>query len=398
MINKNIQALGKSRSVIREIFEYGRKRKSEIGEENVFDFSLGNPSVEPPEALTERLFELIKDESAVSLHSYTSSDGELSVRRAIAEELSKRYNEEILPECLFMTMGAAMALTTVITAVVCPNEEVICLTPYFPEYRVFIERVGGVVREVKTKEESFGLDLFDISQNINEKTAAIIINSPNNPTGAVYTEEELSSLGKALREAEKKYGRTIYLISDEPYRELVYTEGGAPFVLKYYADTVICYSYSKSLSLPGERIGYALISPKIADFESVKEAVMGAARSLGHVCAPSLLQKLIGKVTDLSPRISEYRENGELLYRSLTELGYTARRPDGAFYLFVRALESDAVSFCEVARRFELLLVPSDSFGITGYVRLAYCVSRAQIEKSIPAFKKLIEYYKRQEK
>lgn len=395
MLNQKMRALGSCRSVIRELFEYGKKRKSEIGQENVFDFSLGNPSLPPPSELTKRLVGLIETESPMSLHGYTSSEGDRAVREKIAKKINSQYEESITPDCIFMTMGAAGALASAIRALTNEGDEVICLTPYFPEYRVFIESAGAAVREVPTREKTFTPDLDKISEAINEKTAMIIINSPNNPTGAVYGESEISALANLLYAAEKKYKHPIYLISDEPYRELFYTEDEPPYITKYYNDTLVCYSYSKSFSLPGERIGYALICPRMTDFTAVKEALMGAARALGHVCAPSLLQKLIGASCDLTANIDGYRKNGERLYTALTEMGYEACEGKGAFYLFVKALEDDAREFCEAAKKFELLLVPSDSFGVGGYVRIAYCVESEMIERSLPAFKSLMEYYKK---
>ncbi len=394
MLNKKMRTLGACRSVIRELFEYGKKRKAEIGDERVFDFSLGNPSVEAPKELTQRLISIVQSEDPVSLHGYTSADGDLRVRSAIAKKINERYGENITPDCIYMTVGAAGALTSSISALMTEGEEAICLTPYFPEYKVFIERCGGVVKEVPTKDGDFSLDIEKIREAINEKTALVIINSPNNPTGVIYSEEQIIQLSQALREESLRYGKTIYLISDEPYRELVYTDKEVPYLTKYYDNTVVAYSYSKSLSLPGDRIGYALISPRMENFKEVREAIMGAGRALGFVCAPSLFQRLILECVDLEPRLCEYRENGKILYDALTEYGYAAVKPEGAFYLFVKALEDDAAAFSEVARNFELLLVPSESFGTRGYVRIAYCVTRGQVERSLPAFKALIDYYR----
>ena len=292
-----------------------------------------------------------------------------------------------------MTVGAAGALTATLTALTNPGEEVIVFTPYFPEYKVFIERCGAKVRELPTKDESFEIDTQALADAINGNTAALIINSPNNPTGAVYSEENIKELTELLRKKESELNKTIYLISDEPYRELVYDGIKAPYVPNYYANTVVCYSFSKSLSLPGARIGYAMISPGMKDFAAVKSAIAGAGRALGFVCAPSLLQKLLpyclGKTADLET----YDKNRRLLYEALTSYGYEAVKPDGAFYLFVKALEEDAVKFAEKAKKHELLLVPSDDFGTKGYVRIAYCVKTETIEKSLPAFRALMEEY-----
>jgi len=395
MINEKMRELGAKRSVIRELFEYGKKRKAEIGEENVFDFSLGNPSVAAPNAVNKALISLIEDVPSTLLHGYTSAQGDLAVRTAIADYIRKTEGAEITPDCLYMATGAAAALTSSITAVVSEGEEVIVLSPYFPEYKVWIERFGGVIREVKCVDGSFQPDVDAIKAAINPKTAAIIVNSPNNPTGAVYTEKSIIELTDMLKEKEKELKRPIYLISDEPYRELVYGDIKVPYLPNYYDDTIVSYSFSKSLSLPGERIGYAFVSPKMSTFREVYQAVCGAARALGFVCAPSMLQRLIPHCLGLTSDISVYDRNRRILLDSLTEYGYKVTKPDGAFYLFVKALEEDANAFCERAKEFELLLVASDDFGYPGYVRIAYCVSTEQIEKSLPAFKKLAEAYRK---
>ena len=393
MINEKMRQLGAKRSVIRELFEYGKKRKAEIGEDNVYDFSLGNPSVAPPEKVNENLIKLIKESEPTSLHGYTSAQGDLAVRRAIAEYINKTEGAGVHADCLYMTVGAAAALTSTLTALVTEGEEVIVPAPYFPEYKVFIERCGGVVREVMCEAGTFQLDVVAIAKAINEKTAGIIVNSPNNPTGAVYTEENIKALADMLTKKEKEFGKTIYLISDEPYRELAYDGIKVPYLPNYYNDTVVSYSYSKSISLPGERIGYALVSPKMTNFTEVYQAICGAGRALGFVCAPSMLQKLIPSCLGLTSDISIYDKNRNLLLSALTEYGYETVKPDGAFYLFIKALEDDANAFCEAAKKFELLLVPSDDFGCKGYVRLAYCVRTEQIEMALPAFKKLAESY-----
>lgn len=393
MINEKMRELGARRSVIRELFEYGKRRRSELGDDAVFDFSLGNPSVPPPPELNEGLGELLAEEGAADVHAYTSAQGDREVRRAIADYVRQTEWAEADPELIYLTAGAAAALTATLTALVMPNEEVIVPTPYFPEYRVFIERTGATVREVPCREPDFSLDVPAIMENIGERTAAIIINSPNNPTGAVYSEENVAALAAALKRRERELGKTIYLIADEPYRELVYDGIKVPYLPNYYDDTVVCYSFSKSLSIPGERIGYALVSPKMRDATAVYQALAGAGRALGFVCAPSLFQRLLpkclGKVADLGV----YEENMRLLYDGLTALGYEAARPAGAFYLFVKALEADATAFSERAKRRGLLLVPSDDFGIAGYVRIAFCVKGEMIARALPAFAALAAEY-----
>ena len=393
MINEKMRALGAKRSVIRELFEYGKMRKAEIGEENVYDFSLGNPSVASPDEVNEALVKLINEESPVKLHGYTSAQGDASVRGAIASYINESYGENISADCIYMSVGAAAALTASLTAIVSPGEEVIVPSPYFPEYKVFIERCGGVIREVAC-DNDLQLDISAIENAINEKTAAIIINSPNNPTGAVYTEEGIVALCELLHRSEVKYSHPIYLISDEPYRELVYDGVKVPYLTKYYDNTLVCYSYSKSLSIPGERIGYVLVCPRCTDFISVYQAVCGAGRALGFVCAPSLLQRLIPYCLGKTSDISVYDGNRRLLIEKLSEYGFEMIKPQGAFYLFIKSPSGDANEFCERAKKHEILIVPSNDFGCKGYARLAYCVTREQIEKSLPAFEKLAKSYK----
>ncbi len=393
MINQKMRKLGAKRSVIRELFEYGKKRKSEIGEENVYDFSLGNPSVPSPEEVNSQLVRLLSEEDPVRLHGYTSAQGDASVRAAIADYINKTYDESVTADCLYMSVGAAAALTSSLTALVSPGEEVIVPSPYFPEYKVFIERCGGVIREVSC-DARLQLDTKAIEKAINEKTAAIIINSPNNPTGAVYSEENIKALADVLRRCEEKYSHPIYLISDEPYRELVYDGLTVPYLTKYYDDTIVCYSFSKSLSIPGERIGYILVCPRCRDFTSVYQAVCGAGRALGFVCAPSLLQKLLPGCLGKTSDISVYDRNRRLLLERLSKFGFEMIRPEGAFYLFIKSPSGDANEFCERAKKYEILIVPSDDFGCPGYARLAYCVTTEQIERAMPAFERLANSYK----
>ncbi len=393
MVNEKMRMLGAKRSVIRELFEYGKKRKAEIGAENVYDFSLGNPSVPAPDGVKEALSELL-DRDAVALHGYTSAQGDLGVRTAIADYINEKYAAGVHADCLYLTVGAAASLTISLTALLHPDDEVVVLAPFFPEYTVFIERTGAKIVPVLSDAETFQPNFDALGKAINAKTRAIIVNSPNNPTGAVLTEESIIRLAALLRERETAYGAPIYLISDEPYRELVYGDIEVPYLTNYYDDTIVCYSFSKSLSLPGERIGYVLVSPKAADFVSVYQAVCGAGRALGFVCAPSLFQYMIPKVLGKTSDVSVYDTNRRMLYDALTEYGYFAVKPDGAFYLFVRALEADANAFCERAKQYELLLVPGDDFGCPGFVRISYCVSTEQIKNSLPAFKKLAESYR----
>ena len=393
MINRNNLELGRQRSVIRELFEYGKKRKAEIGEENVYDFSLGNPSTPCPDVVNEEIVRLVKEKDSVALHGYTSAQGDLSVRQAIAEYISDTLGYPARGENIYLTVGCAAALVCALSAVVCPEEEVVLLSPYFPEYKVFARGVGAIVKEVPCVADSFGLDIEAIKNALTEKTAAIVINSPNNPSGAVYTEEEIEALASMLSSFKKETGRTVYIISDEPYRELVYDGKETVFIPKYYKDTIVCYSFSKSLSLPGERIGYVFVPEEAEASREVYDAVAGSGRLHGYVCAPSLLQYVLPACLGKTADISIYDRNRNLLYNGLSDMGYSVTRPSGAFYLFLKSPESDAVAFCQRAKKYELLLVPSDSFGYPGYVRISYCVKTEQIEKSLPAFAALAKEY-----
>ena len=392
MINERMYKLGSARSEIRELFEYGKKRKEEIGEENVFDFSLGNPSVPCPDEVNEAIVSLVSTENSVELHGYTSAQGDGKAREAIAEYIKKTHGFEVDKDDLYLTVGAAAALTCSLSAVVCPGEEVILLAPYFPEYKVFAENAGASVKVVPCNTQTFEPDADAIEKAITERTAAIIINSPNNPSGAVYSEECIKTITSMLEKKSQELGRPIYLIADEPYRELVYDGASVPFIPNYYDNTLVCYSYSKSLSIPGERIGYVLVSPRADEARKVYAAVCGAGRSLGYVCAPSLLQKLLPRCLGLTSDISVYDKNRQLLLTKLTEYGYTVVKPQGAFYLFIKSPVADSKEFSEIAKRFEILLVAADSFGCPGYARISYCVKTEKVERSLPAFLKMAEY------
>lgn len=393
MLNEKMMGLGKKSSVIREIFEYGNKRKAEIGAENVFDFSLGNPSIPAPKTVTDTILKLVTEKDPLALHSYTSAPGDMGVRTAIAEDIRARFGVEATPALIYMTCGAAASLTISLNALFNNGEEIILLAPFFPEYAVFAENAGATVKIVKSSED-FQIDFAALKAAINKNTKAIIINSPNNPSGAVLSEETIIKLSSLLSEKSKEYGTDIYIIADEPYRELAYAGVNVPYIPKYYDNTVVCYSFSKSLSLPGERIGYIFVSPKAKDAGDLYAAVCGAGRALGFVCAPSLLQYTVKECLGQTADLSVYEENRNLFYNALTEYGYSVVRPDGAFYLFVKSPEADANAFCERAKKYELLIVPGDSFGCEGYVRISYCVKTETIKKSLPAFKKLIEEYR----
>ena len=393
MLNEKMLQLGENRSVIREIFEYGNKRRQEIGAENVFDFSLGNPSIPAPKAVNDAMVKLLTETDPVKLHGYTSAQGAPDVRATIAQSIKKRFGVEADPNLLYMTCGAAASLTISLNALCNKGDEVIALAPFFPEYRVFVEKAGAKLVVAKCRESDFQIDFTALEAAITENTKAITVNSPNNPTGVVLSQETIEKLAELLNKKQAEYGKNIFIICDEPYRELAYGVE-VPYIPKFYDNTLVCYSYSKSLSLPGERIGYIFVAPTVANKNKVYVAICGAGRALGFVCAPSLLQFTVRDCVELASDVAVYKKNRDLLYNALTEYGYTAAKPDGAFYLFVKSPEADANAFCEKAKKYELLLVPSDSFGFTGYVRISYCVSTEQIEKSLPAFKALIEEYK----
>ena len=394
MYTESLVKLGKVRSEIREIFEYGNKRKAEIGAENVFDFSIGNPSVPAPKSVDDAIIDLVNNFDSVALHGYTSAQGDAHVRETIANYINDKFGTNVTANNIYMTCGAAASLTIVMNAILQKDDECIVFTPYFPEYGVFIERTGAKLVEVKSQEKAFQIDMDNFEKAINEKTKAVIINSPNNPSGVVYTVETIEKMCQLLKKKEEEYGHPIFLITDEPYRELVYDDTEVPYVINYYDNTFVCYSYSKALSLPGERIGYIVVSPKMIDEEDAYAAVCGAGRALGYVCAPSMLQRVIEKCISDTSDISIYKENRDLLYNALTKMGFECVYPDGAFYLFVKAMGEDAYEFCEKAKEYELLLVPADSFGTPGYVRVSYCVQTKQIEDALPAFEKLAESYK----
>ena len=396
MASEKMEGLGRRRSVIREIFEYARVRRAEIGAENVFDFSLGNPSVPAPPEVGQTLTRLLCESDPAALHGYTSAQGDAAVREAIADFIRRTHGARADASLIYMTVGAAAALTVSLRALLSDGggDEVIAFAPYFPEYKVFAEGAGGRLVSVPCREGDFQIDAGRLAAALTERTRAVIVNSPNNPTGAVLTEENLQGACAVLREAEERFGHPIYLIADEPYRELVYGDVTVPYLPNLYQNTLVCYSFSKSLSLPGERIGYIAVSPEAAEAEAVYAAVMGAGRALGYVCAPSLFQQMIPSVLGKTADLSVYAANRDRLYTALTAYGYDCVRPDGAFYLFVRAKEDDACAFAERAKKYELLLVPSDDFGCPGYVRIAYCVQPDMIERALPAFRALAEEYK----
>lgn len=390
LVNDMVQ-LGAKKSGIRELFEYGLKRKAEVGAENVFDFSIGNPSVPAPEAVREEIARQAAREDSIKVHGYTSAAGAMSVREAVAKNLNERFGCGARAQNLFFTCGAAPAVMSTLKALCVTDAEFIILAPYFPEYTTFIRAVGGKPVVVPANTTDFDLHVEEIKPYVTAHTQAIIINSPNNPTGIVYREEALRALGDMLREKGEAFGHPIYIIADEPYRELVYDGRVAPFIPNLYENTVVCYSWSKSLSLPGERIGYVYVPDRAADSVDLFNAVAGSARAMGHVCAPTTAQYVVEKCCGMMPDIAAYDENRKTLYAGLTEMGYTCVYPQGAFYVLIKAPFGTALEFSEKAKTFNLLIPPCEPFGCPGYLRLSTCVSHEMIVKSLAAFKALIE-------
>ena len=390
MYNENAYALGANRSCIRELFTYGCARAAVVGRENVYDYSLGNPSIPAPEAVNQAICQILADTDSLEVHGYTSAAGDLSARQAIAQDLNDRYQAGASAEDLFLMGGAAPELVAVFRALAVPGAEILAIAPYFPEYKPFAQEAGLVFRVVPPDIPHFQIRLEAVEAMLTEKTQAVILNSPNNPSGVVYTRQVLTRLGELLERKSAEFGHPIYIVSDEPYRELAYGVE-VPFLPLIYPNTIVCYSYSKSLSLPGERIGYVYIPRQAQDSRELYAAVAGAARACGHVCAPSLWQKVIARCAGLGPDLEAYDNNRRALYEGLTAWGYEAAKPDGAFYLFVKAPGGDAVAFSDRAKEKDLLLVPGDGFGCPGYFRVCYCVSPEMIERSLPVFRSLIQ-------
>ena len=391
-INPKNQGLGEKRSVIREIFEYAKKRAAEIGAENVYDFSIGNPSVPAPACVNETIKKIIDETPSVLLHGYTSAQGDATVRKTIADYINARFRAGVGADHIYMTCGAAASLTISVHALSVAGEEFITFAPYFTEYKVFVEGADCHLK-VLPSDQNLLPDFEALERAITPKTCGVIYNSPNNPSGVVYGEDTILKLCEILEKKQKEYGKEIYLIADEPYRELVYDDITVPYIMNYYKNSLVCYSYSKSLSLPGERIGYIAVNPAMEKAKEVYAAVCGAGRSLGYVCAPALLQRVVAACVDKTSDVSVYKNNRDTFYEALTAYGFDVIHPDGAFYLFVKAMEEDAYAFCERAKKYELLLVPGDDFGVKGYVRVAYCVSPEMIKRALPSFKKLAEEY-----
>lgn len=395
MLSREMLALGQNRSTIRELFEYGNRRAAEVGRENVFDFSIGNPNVPAPDAVRQAIVQAAGGDP-VALHGYTSAQGAADVRQTLADSLNRRFGTDYTGDALYLTAGAAAALSCVFKALACPGDEFVVLAPYFPEYKMFIESgAGAKCVIVPPSIADFQIDFDALEQRLTQNTKAVVLNSPNNPSGAVYAAETLARLAALLRAKEIEYAHPIYLVCDEPYREIAYDGAEAPFVPSVYADTVVCYSYSKSLSLPGERIGYVLVPPAAADSADLYAAVCGAGRALGYVCAPSLFQRVAAACAEQTADISVYQANRDLLYAGLTALGFSCVKPQGAFYLFPQTLEPDDRAFCERAKHYDLLLVPGADFGAPGHMRISYCVQTETIRRALPRFAALAAEYRK---
>lgn len=396
MVSKKMYGLGTKKSTIRTIFEYGKQRAAVVGAENIFDFSIGNPNVPAPEAVKTAIIDILNTMDSCELHGYTVAPGDAEVRQTIAESINRRFGTNFAGKNLFMTSGAAAAITICFKALHEPHsgDEFLTFAPYFPEYGCFVDGVGSKLVVVPANTENFEIQFDKFEELLSPKTKAVIVNSPNNPSGVVYSEETIKKLAAILEKKEAEYGHPIFIISDEPYRELVYGGLTVPYIPKYYKNTLVCYSWSKSLSLPGERIGYIVVPDEVADFGKVYGAIAGAARVLTHVNASSLFQRVVARCVDEPSDIAAYERNGNLLYDGLIEAGFECLKPQGAFYLFPKALEEDDRAFCERAKKYDLLLVPGSDFGCPGYFRAAYCIKEDTIRRSIARFKELAKEYK----
>ena len=395
MVSEEMYTLGTKKSTIRTIFEFGQKRAAEVGAENVFDFSLGNPNVPAPDFIRDAAVDILRHDDPTAVHGYTIAPGKPAVREALAADLKRRFGMDVTGKNLFMTAGAAASVTITFKALTEPGDEFITIAPFFPEYRVFVEACGGKLVVVPAKTDDFQIDFAALERALSARTKAVIINSPNNPSGAVYSETTIRRLADLLRAKEQAYEHPIFIIADEPYREIVYDGVSVPCIPLFYDNTIVCYSYSKSFSLPGERIGYIVVPDSATDFARIYGAIAGAARVLTHVNAPSLWQLVVARCVGQAADLSIYERNAALLYDGLTALGFSCVRPQGAFYLFPQALEPDDAAFCRRAQEYDLLLVPGRDFGCPGYFRAAYCVRSEVIEKALPHFDELVKSYKR---
>lgn len=391
MVNEQYKKMLEGKSVIRQLSEFAAARGSEIGYENVFDYSLGNPSVPVPEQFTEVMMDLLRSKTSMELHGYSPSLGIGSVKEKTAQSLNRRFGMSYTANHIFMTTGAAGAVAHAVRCVTKPGDEVVTFAPFFPEYHLYVDMTGAKLKVVPANTKDFQIHFERLEEMLNEKTAAVLINSPNNPSGAVYSAETLKKLAELLNRKQKEYGHDIFIISDEPYREIVFTGVESPYISRFYDNTLSCYSYSKSLSLPGERIGYIAVNPGCTDAELIVPMCGQISRGIGHNCPPSIIQLAVAEVLDTTSDMSVYETNMNLLYQELTELGFSCVKPGGTFYIFPKALEEDAVLFCQKALKYDLILVPSDSFGVPGYFRMAYCIDTEKVERSLEALRRFVK-------
>ena len=391
MINEQYKQMLGGKSVIRQLSEFATARGKEIGYENVFDYSLGNPSVPVPEKFTQVMIELLQTKSSMELHGYSPSLGIPSVKEKIAASLNRRFGMNYTANHIFPTTGAAGAVAHAVRCVTKPGDEVLTIAPFFPEYMPYINLSGAKLKVVPADTQNFQIHFEKLEEMLTDKVSAVLINTPNNPSGAVYNTQTLQRLGELLSRKQKEYGHDIFLISDEPYREIVFQGVDAPYVSKFYDNTLSCYSYSKSLSLPGERMGYVAANPKCRDAELISAICGQISRGMGHNCPPSIIQMAVAEVVDLTADMSVYETNMNLLYQELTALGFSCVKPGGTFYIFPKALEEDATAFCQKALRYDLVLVPSDSFGVPGYFRMAYCIDTENVELSLEALRRFVK-------
>lgn len=395
MINPQYKAMLSGKSIIRELSEYATERGREIGYENVFDYSLGNPSVPCTQSFTNAMIDLLENSDPVAIHGYSPSLGIQSVRQSVADSLNRRFGTCYEAKHIFMTCGAAGAVAHAVRCVTVPGDEVLTFAPFFPEYTPYVNQTGAVLKVVPANTADFQINFEAFESMLTDKVAAVLINTPNNPSGIVYTTETVTRLADILRRKQEQYGHDIFLISDEPYREIVFAGVDAPFVAKFYDNTLTCYSFSKSLSLPGERIGYIAVNPKATDADIIAVICGQISRGIGHNCPPSIIQLAVSKVIDDTSDLSVYETNMNLIYNKLIGLGFTVVKPGGTFYIFPKALEEDANAFCMKAKKYDLILVPADNFGCPGYFRMAYCIDTEKVIRSLDVLEKFVktEYF-----
>ncbi len=391
MIVQKYKDMLQGKSVIRQLSEFATARGAEIGYENVFDYSLGNPSVPVPQKFTDTMIQMLQKRNPMELHGYSQSLGIPSVREKVAASLNHRFGMQYTVNHIFMTTGAAGAIAHAIRCVTQPGDEVLTFAPYFPEYNPYINLTGANLKIVPADTKSFQINFEAFEQMLTEKVMAVLINTPNNPSGIVYSTETIKELARIMAEKQEQYGHDIFLISDEPYREIIFEGVDAPYPSRFYRNTLSCYSFSKSLSLPGERIGYVAVNPECTDAELITSMCGQISRGTGHNCPPSIIQLAVAEVLDLTADLSVYETNMNILYRELTDLGFDCVKPGGTFYMFPKALEEDAVAFSEKAKKYDLILVPSNSFGVDGYFRIAYCIDTEKVERSLEAFRKFVK-------